>query len=145
VYPEPQALERRLAADRAVDRVLADSFPASDPPSWTMGIAHPQAEPSDTNTETVVPDSRDSRLKDAEIDSRPKDLDANSPLKRGAFEAPRPAWDGRTFLRGMGSLAGAIGLALLAPFVILLIGLPIALAARGLSAAGGWLIGRIFG
>ena len=29
----------RLAADEALDQVLADSFPASDPPSWNPGIA----------------------------------------------------------------------------------------------------------
>ena len=31
---------QRLAAERALDAVLADSFPASDPPSWTLGVAH---------------------------------------------------------------------------------------------------------
>ena len=29
----------RLAAEEALDQVLADSFPASDPPSWNPGIA----------------------------------------------------------------------------------------------------------
>ena len=29
----------RLAAEEAIDQVLADSFPASDPPSWNPGIA----------------------------------------------------------------------------------------------------------
>lgn len=29
----------RLAAERAIDDVLADSFPASDPPSWNPGGA----------------------------------------------------------------------------------------------------------
>ena len=27
-----------MAAERAIDDVLADSFPASDPPSWNPGI-----------------------------------------------------------------------------------------------------------
>jgi hypothetical protein len=29
------------AAERALDDVLADSFPASDPPSWNPGVARP--------------------------------------------------------------------------------------------------------
>jgi hypothetical protein len=32
----------RLAAERAIDDVLADSFPASDPPSWNPGITRPE-------------------------------------------------------------------------------------------------------
>ena len=32
--------------DRDIDEVLADSFPASDPPPWTLGVpAIPSAEP----------------------------------------------------------------------------------------------------
>jgi hypothetical protein len=43
--------EVRHAAELALDEVLADSFPASDPPSWTLGVARPasfeRAEPPD--------------------------------------------------------------------------------------------------
>jgi hypothetical protein len=31
--------------DGGIDQVLADSFPASDPPSWTPGIARPLPPP----------------------------------------------------------------------------------------------------
>lgn len=34
-----EAMERRLATERALDAILADSFPASDPPPWTLGVS----------------------------------------------------------------------------------------------------------
>ena len=33
---------KRLEAERAIDDVLADSFPASDPPSWNAGVSRPE-------------------------------------------------------------------------------------------------------
>ena len=33
------AVQRSPTDERAIDAELADSFPASDPPSWTTGIA----------------------------------------------------------------------------------------------------------
>ncbi len=41
---ESQERQQRLAAERALDAVLADSFPASDPPSWTLGVAYAPTE-----------------------------------------------------------------------------------------------------
>lgn len=38
---ESNERRRRLAAERALDQVLTDSFPASDPPSWNTGIVRP--------------------------------------------------------------------------------------------------------
>jgi hypothetical protein len=50
---------------------------------------------------------------------------------------------GRTFLQGLASLAGAAGIALLVPFVILLIGLPVALAVGAVAEAIGWLLAQM--
>jgi hypothetical protein len=34
------------AEEREIDRVLADSFPASDSPPWTLGVSHDPANDS---------------------------------------------------------------------------------------------------
>ena len=125
---EAEAREQRLAAERAVDSVLADSFPASDPPSWTLGITRPHPELQATSGETVVPDDSPAAF-----------------VRENVIDVSRPATDGRTFLDGLVSLTGAVGIALLVPFVILLIGVPIALAVRGVIEAASWLVALIFG
>ena len=61
------------------------------------------------------------------------------------IDVSRPATDGRTFLEGLVSLTGGVGIALLVPFVILLIGVPIALAVRGVIEAASWLVALTFG
>ena len=53
----------------------------------------------------------------------------------------RPGSADRTFLQGLVSLAGAGGIALLVPFAILMVGLPIALSIRGALELFGWLFG----
>jgi hypothetical protein len=68
-----------------------------------------------------------------------------APVKGDVIDVSSPAADGRTLLRGLVSLAGAAGIALLIPFVILLIGMPMALAAGGVVAAARWAIGLIVG
>jgi hypothetical protein len=57
------------------------------------------------------------------------------------IDVSRPSSAARTFLQGVVSLAGAAGVALLVPFAILLVGLPVALVVRGLLEALGWLSG----
>ena len=117
----------RLAAERAIDDVLADSFPASDPPSWNPGITR-----LDLDVDLAHRASGQTLLTDAG--------------ERGngftdVIDVSRPTRGGRTFLQGLVSLAGAAGIALAVPFVILLIGMPIALAVRGLLEAVGWVLG----
>ncbi len=96
----------RLAAEQALDEVLADSFPASDPPSWNPGMARP-----DPGGRDVIDVSRSRRE--------------------------------RTLFQALTSLAGAGGIALLVPFAILLVGLPVAVSVRGVLAAVGWLFGVV--
>ena len=36
--PAPIGLPRRTLSERMIDQTLEQSFPASDPPSWTLGI-----------------------------------------------------------------------------------------------------------
>ena len=117
---------RRLAAEQALDDVLADSFPASDPPSWNPGIAllNPAA--------SLQPNAE------------PSEVVANPPARTAASEiigVSGPIGAGRTFFKGVVSLAGAVGIALLVPFAILLVGLPIALSVRGVLELSGWLFG----
>ena len=115
--------QARLAAERAVDEVLADSFPASDPPSWNPGIVRPG--PAGHLTRGAAP---------------AEDVQRTLPMADVVAVSP-PAHADRTFLQGLASLFGAGGLALLMGVAILLIGLPIALVVRGLLEAISWLFG----
>ena len=48
---------RKLAAERAIDDVLADSFPASDPPSWNPGVVRPDPVDLAEIADSLVPES----------------------------------------------------------------------------------------
>jgi hypothetical protein len=120
VFEGGTSTRQRLAAERAIDDVLRDSFPASDPPSWNPGVARPN------------PSVRE-RVEDARI-----------AVRRGAgaidiTDVSRPHAE-QTFLQVLVSFAGAAAISLTVPLVVLLIGLPVALAIRGLLEAIAWLV-----
>ena len=121
----------RYAAERALDQVLADSFPASDPPSWTLGVAQPSSGSTESAefADVTAKEKRDGEAINVKVDV----IDVSLPRTK------------RTFLQVLASLAGAAGIALLVPFVILLIGLPVALVIRGIAEAVGWLLARMVG
>ena len=113
----------RLAAERALDEVLADSFPASDPPSWNPGIIRPQPADGFATAIRTVEGVRE-RL----------------PVAEGV-DVSGPTHGERTFLQSLVSLGGAVVIALLFGIGILLAGLPIVLVVRGVVEVIGWLFG----
>jgi hypothetical protein len=120
---EAGAREARLAAERALDEVLADSFPASDPPSWNPGIIRPQPADGFATAIRTVEGVRE-RL----------------PVAEGV-DVSGPTHGERTFLQSLVSLGGAVVIALLFGIGILLAGLPIVLVVRGVVEVIGWLFG----
>jgi hypothetical protein len=124
-FAEESSERRRLAAERALDQVLADSFPASDPPSWNTGIVRPGPRAR------VGPDvERFEAIADTAARAVAPDV----------LNVSRPSSGDRTFLRGLVSLAGAAGIALLVPGAILLVGLPVVLAVRGVLETISWIV-----
>ena len=63
----------------------------------------------------------------------------SAPGTTRAIDVTRPYDSERTLLQTLISLAGAAGIALMVPFAILLVGFPIAVAARGLFEVLAWL------
>lgn len=102
------------ARERRVDQVLAESFPASDPPPWTFGRL---------GTAISLP-----------ADSWRNDDDAWSCHTTVVVPAgPRTVW------QRLASGVGAIAITMLLPITILMIGLLIALGVRGILEAAEWL------
>ena len=105
---------------QAIDDVLAGTFPASDPPAWTPGLARPAPQVMSQATE-------------------PDTAQADTKGRQGVIDVSRPTRS-RTFAQGLVSLLGGAGLSLLVPVVVLAVGLPVVLGVRGLLEVTAWLL-----
>jgi hypothetical protein len=105
----------------SIDDVLAGTFPASDPPAWTAGIARPAPKRDPRGT------------------TRDGDEPAHTP---GVIDVSQPD-AAPTFGRSLALLLAAGGIALLIPFVVLALAAPVALSVRGLLEAGRWLLALV--
>jgi hypothetical protein len=65
----------------------------------------------------------------------------NRVLSFDVLDVSRPSNGDRTFLQAVMSLAAAAGIALLFPLVMLVVGLPVVLAVRGVLNVIGWIVG----
>jgi hypothetical protein len=123
-----EARRANSATERALDEVLADSFPASDPPPWTLGVARGDSESDATAhlSRSVADSAR------AEV-ARPPALVNDVVILGGGSRGPR------TLIQHLATLAGAMGVALMVPVAILVVGLPVVLLVRGVIEAITWL------
>lgn len=100
---------------QAIDDVLAGTFPASDPPAWTPGMARPAPA-------VAAREAAEDTAEDATSHVRSSD----------AIDLSRATDAERTVGQLLVSLLGAAGLAVLFALAILAVGTPVALAVRGL-------------
>jgi hypothetical protein len=109
---------QRQRSEAAIDDALSESFPASDPPAWNTGVARLGG--------AVEPGAS------LHHDRVTADASTSAGARSGVLDVSRTRDSQRTLGEALRSLAAAAGLAMLAPFAILLVGLPVALAGRGL-------------
>jgi hypothetical protein len=86
--------EARLAAEQAIDEVLEESFPASDPPSWNPGIVRPQP------------------IGHVGADGEPTQVAANGARTIDVIDVPRLTRADRMFVLGLVPLLGAAAVGL---------------------------------
>ena len=113
-----------LTAQR-IDEVLAGTFPASDPPAWTPGIA---------------------RLAPA-IAKRPAESDISEPdsnrLRGDVIDVSRSGSE-RTFAQAIASWIGTAALAMLVGLAIVAVGTVLTLGVRGVVATAEWVLAMIW-
>jgi hypothetical protein len=97
----------------------------------TLGVSRPEPVGRASSVEAPADDGATSEQRE--------------PGRIDVLDVSLPRDTGRSCLRVLASLAGATGIVLLVPFVMLLIGLPVALVVRGIAEAIGWLLARTVG
>jgi hypothetical protein len=111
---------------QAIDDVLAGTFPASDPPAWTPGMARPAPQIAKQPADTTTGDDR-----------------RNAGRPSGVIDVSRPPDANRTLAQALVSLIGGAGLALLVPVAVLAIGTPLVLGVRSLVDLAAWLLALV--